>query len=131
MHSRLNHIVPRSRQDTLRRRTVRVFFGSRHRLISGDSLYASLVQNQRRQLFRGRPRDEFHRESSNVTYPRLHTTTKSLAPHVTASFHEEDDTTFNDNLDREIELLTSSCLSQFLPQSLPEEIFYQQSYSHL
>jgi DNA-directed RNA polymerase len=58
---------------------------------------------------------------------QLHTTTtQSLAQSALSTFHQhEENTSFDENFDEEIELLTNSCLSQFLPPSLPEEIFYQ------
>ena len=123
MHTLLNHVVSRGREETLRR-TKYIFFQHRNRFVSENSFYASFVQNQRRELFRGRSRDELHRPSG-ASFPKLHTTTKSLAPHGTAIHNEEEENAFGDNLDKEIELLTSSCLSQFMPHSLPEEIFYQ------
>jgi hypothetical protein len=113
MHTRLNLIASRAR---CRRE---LFSISQRRMLQGS--YRPQV-GYRRSAFQ----QESHRPLG-VSFPRLHTTTKSLAPPSATAFQEDNDDTFDDNLEQEIESLTSSYLSQFLPpSSLPEEIFYRQ-----
>jgi hypothetical protein len=77
------------------------------RMLSAKKSYLSLVESQCGS-FRPRARQSF-----------LHTTSQSLTP--PAVLLQQDDDEFDEQLDQEIEMFTSSCLSQLLPN----EIFYK------
>ena len=121
MHTRLTALAGRGRMDTARRRLLHdVLFPRNSRglqgVLPGSRSYVSLVGNRRR-LRRLRAPEPLHRQD-NTYRSSLHTTSQSLAPPATV-LKEEDDK-LDDDLEKEIEMLTNSSVSQFLPK----EIFY-------
>lgn len=119
MYTILAIVSAHAREEAVQRRRQLFSIGQRRML---HVCSRSPLGNQRITF-----RQESHRPSG-VSFPRLHTTTKSLAPPSAVTLQDNDDgITFDDHMEQEIEMLTSSCLSQFLPpSSLPEEIFYRQ-----
>jgi hypothetical protein len=128
MYARLNILAAHGRANAARRQLRcqdHYLFDPRSssrgfRVRSSDSSsYVSLVGNPRGPV---RPRALSRQQNTSISFSSsLHTTSKSLAPPSSAALQQQDGDEFDDELEQEIELFSSSCLSQLLPNEIVQE----------
>ena len=126
MHTRLNLLAARARDESIRRHRE-LFSVSQRRMLRSPPLVqvATTAVSSRGPLHHQNNSDGRRLSASGVAFPRFHTTAKSASPSSAMALRDENDD--DNSLEEEIEMLTSSALSQYLPpSSLPEEIFYRQ-----
>ena len=119
MHTRLNAIVVRGRIDASRRRLLNEARRQNQRGLSSrnyPSPYVNLVQSHHGP-FRQRPRESLSLHAK-TPFSRLHTTSRSLAPPASALQQQSNNEYDEDKLEQDIEMFTSSCMSQLLPDSI-------------